>query len=717
MKKIIITIVLIILLFIGLDFAYYHMGVYLPLDKKQDVECFMTTDEEVIYMNNVPFEIKGVDLLSSVPGKKPEDFTIDKKTYMRWFSDIQKMGANTIRIYTIQNSAFYKAFYEYNKDNKNPLYLLCGISVDDYVQNSRFDALDEKFFDKFLSDSKAMIDVIHGNKKLFWGEIKNAGYGSYLKDISKWVIGYILGSEWKDTTVSYTDDLYKEHSRYKGEYMYSGYKASPFECMLTKVGDEVIKYETERYNSQRLISFVNGPKTDPFEYPEEMMTDFRKCAFINTEKIKTTEKFLSGYFASYNVYPYYPDFLGNVQDWKKFKTIKKEDFKEEDGRINTYKAYIQLLNNYHSVPVVISEFGVPTSRGKVLEDTNTDRNYGNLTEKEQAEALLKCYYDIKDTGCAGACIYAWQDDWSAKTWNTLYSIDSKRTHLWNDVQSADAHFGLLSFEPGKEKSVVYVDGDASEWSESDVVAVNDDMRLSLKYDEKYIYMLVKKDNLDFENEKLFIPIDTTQKTGNISAEEYSLDFDRNADFLVVLDGKDNSRILVDKRYEALRSTFASEVYNVNVYDKLNIPQDNSSQFVKINLLLQNKTRLVYDGHTQSSKIYETGKLRYGNANPKNGDFDSLSDFTSNGDFIELKIAWQLLNFSDPSKMMVHDDYYDKNFGVEQIKIKKIYAGVCTDKEEKTVMLSPVSLSGWGEKVTYHERLKTSYYEMMNIWNS
>ncbi|MBR2499643.1 MAG: hypothetical protein IKB60_01035 [Clostridia bacterium] len=177
MKKIIITIVLIILLFIGLDFAYYHMGVYLPLDKKQDVECFMTTDEEVIYMNNVPFEIKGVDLLSSVPGKKPEDFTIDKKTYMRWFSDIQKMGANTIRIYTIQNSAFYKAFYEYNKDNKNPLYLLCGISVDDYVQNSRFDALDEKFFDKFLSDSKAMIDVIHGNKKLFWGEIKNAGYG------------------------------------------------------------------------------------------------------------------------------------------------------------------------------------------------------------------------------------------------------------------------------------------------------------------------------------------------------------------------------------------------------------------------------------------------------------------------------------------------------------------------------------------------------------
>ena len=54
---------------------------------------------------------------------------------MRWFQYIQEMGANTIRVYMIQAEDFYEAFYEYNSARENPLYLIQGVWVNDYVND------------------------------------------------------------------------------------------------------------------------------------------------------------------------------------------------------------------------------------------------------------------------------------------------------------------------------------------------------------------------------------------------------------------------------------------------------------------------------------------------------------------------------------------------------------------------------------------------------
>lgn len=51
---------------------------------------------------------------SGEPGEWSTDFAVDRETYLRWFGYIQEMGANTIRIYTVQSDTFYNAFYEYN---------------------------------------------------------------------------------------------------------------------------------------------------------------------------------------------------------------------------------------------------------------------------------------------------------------------------------------------------------------------------------------------------------------------------------------------------------------------------------------------------------------------------------------------------------------------------------------------------------------------------
>lgn len=382
------------------------------------------------------------------------------------------------------------------------------------------------------------------------------------------------------------------------------------------------------------------------------------------------------------------------------------------GNINTYYAYLKKVVEHHDMPVIISEFGVPTSRGMAQKDKNTNRNQGKMSENEQGEAIIRCYNDIKNAGCAGCVIFTWQDEWFKRTWNTMNAIDLTKTPYWSDYQTNEQYFGLLSFDPGNEKSICYVDGDVSEWSNEDLVSGNDNLNISMKYDEKFIYFKVNKKDYK-ETDTLYIPIDTTPKTGSNYCYNYKIKFENNADFIIVIDGKDNSRVVVQERYEILRAMSNREVNGVSPYKE--IPDKNTSLFKNINLLLQTATPLETGNNTSKSETYETGKLTYGNANPEAENFNSLADFFINGDNIEIKIPWQLLNFSNPSEMMIHDDYY-KNYGVEEIQIDKMYVGIGTNENKnERIEMDDFSLVGWGKNVTYHERLKESYYMIKEVW--
>ena len=717
MKKFILIVSIVVVLLFALEEAYFRLGWYIDLWPGAPVTTFMRTEGDQILMKKgedfEPFEIRGVNMGSGMPGEWSTDFHIDEESYLRWFRQIQEMGANTIRVYTVQQDIFYNAFYKYNKDNDNPLWLIHGVWVNDYVQNSHRDAYDPDFFEKFLADCHIMLDVVHGQRKIELGRMASAGSGTYNKDISPWVIGYILGVEWEDVTVAYTNEKYKDlegYTSYEGKYLYTKH-ASPFEVMLAQVGDRVIAYESNRYKTQKLVAFSNWPTTDPFTYPEEISKFFMKCAEMDVEHIRCTEDFLSGQFVSYHVYPYYPDYLAYVKNWSLLGIHDLTPF-YKDGVLNTYRAYLSLLASHHTMPVVISEFGVSTGRGMAQRDMNTNRNQGFMSEKEQGQALLDCYEDIKASGCCGCCVFTWQDEWFKRTWNTMYAVNLKRNPYWSDYQTNEQYFGLLSFDPGEETSVSYVDGDASEWGEEDVVTANEGITLSMKYDERFLYFLV--DGYSLKDGILYLPIDTTPKTGSNYCENYGLRFDRGVDFVLSLDGRENSRLVVQERYEALRSNYSENVYRFDTYLKKNMPDKDSSKFYNIDMILQTATPLLYNDQNAPAEVFETGKLKYGNANPESPDFDSLADFMEGDGFVEIKLPWQLLNFADPSRMTIHDDYYE-HYGVEYIHISEMYIGVGDGKQTERIPLASFALNGWENKVTWHERLKSSYYMLKDCW--
>ena len=703
MKKFIIVSSTIITMLILFNLVHYELGIFIDLNPNKKVTTFIKTQNKDIVINKNGeyelFEIKGVNLGSGIPGHFATDYAISKDAYLRWFKYIQEMGANTIRVYTILNDDFYNAFYEYNKNNDNPLYLIHGLWINDYIHNSRLDAYAPEFLDEALNESKKIVDIIHGKRQITIGA--SSGTGFYFHDISDWVIGYILGVEWEDTIVAYTNRMKSSKNSYKGKYMYTTEYATPFEAAITQIGDKIIEYETTRYKEQRLVAFSNWPTTDPFDYSLPVTQYFKKSAKVDVEHIKTTDKFISGTFASYHIYPYYPDYLNYEPEFI--------DYKDENGIKNTYQAYLKKINEYHSIPVVISEFGVPSSRGMAQKDTNTNRNQGGMSEKEQGEAIVKSYNDIKSAGIDNAIIFTWQDEWFKRTWNTMHGVNLTKTPYWSDYQTNEQYFGLLSFDPGKKTSISYVDGEVNEWKDEDVFYVKDDIKMSYKYDEKFLYFYINKEN--YNNEKLYIPIDLTPKSGSKKMADYNLEFNRDADFLIVIDGVDNSRVLVQERYNTINAMFGYEVYQKNSY--LNPPAKNSDKFSQINLLLQTATPLLSNNNIITAEVYETGKLTYGNANPSSESFNSLADFIIKGDNIEIKLPWGLLNFSDPSNMKIHDDYYE-NYGVEEIKIDKMYVGVGLGNE--TIDMKDVKLKGWGKNITYHERLKESYYIVKNMWN-
>mgnify|MGYP003292418478 CR=1 FL=1 len=716
MKKYMIIASILVIGWFVFDQLYFYTGdLYLP--NTGEISFFTKAEDDLLYLDTGDgfdvYDLKGVNMGLGKPGYYATEKAITRDEYLRWFRQIKELGANTIRVYTLGNEAFYDAFYEYNLGNDDPLYLIHGVWVDDYLINSSYSALDKEFYEPFIESCYDIVDAIHGRLKIPT-DTQILPY-SYLKDISPWVVGYILGVEWESTLVSYTDDCFEQLEQFNGTYFYTE-NASNFEIFLAGIGNAVAEYETNKYGSQRLIAFSNWATTDPFEYPSAISQYFEKCGTIDTEHIKCTDKFSPGQFASYHVYPYYPDYYSYTSDHEE----------------NTYLQYLTILNEHHSMPVVISEFGVSSGRGMASYDS-FGRNQGGISETQQGIALVSLYRDIIKAGSCGAIAFTWQDEWFKRTWNTMAGTDLLATPYWSDYQTNEQYFGLLSFDPGAEESICYVDTDCSDWSEDDVISDDGTTRLSVKYDEKFIYFLIEQIGFSLQDTVLYIPIDTTPKSGSIRAEDPEIEMSAPADFIIVINGEDKSRVLVHERYDIIDALFYNAVTSHTIFSK-QFPASDSPNFVPIRMLLQRHTFYRKESinsdpaddtpvpfhefdfhdrlHYEIEETYETGKLTYGNANPNSEGFNSLADFCAGNGFVEIKIPWGLLNFSDPSQMNIHDDYYE-HYGVEYLRIRSMGVGV--GDGNSIIQMTPVALQPLGKKPSYHERLKESYYILQSEW--
>ena len=648
--------------------------------------------------------MRGVNIGATEPGLFPGDLTISYDTYYRWFGYISEMNCNCIRIYTLMPPQFYQALGDFNKKAKNKLYLYQGIWVneEDIERLSDTYAENEKILNDFTTDAVNLVNVIHGKAKI--AETAGEAYGTYNTDVSPWLVGWIIGIEWDPNFVINTNNQHPDKKDYDGKYLYTQ-TASPFEAFLSRVGDALIKHEAETYKFQVPLAFSNWITTDPLTHPNEPHFDEDK-ATVNTENVKS-RNFGPGMFASYHIYPYYPDSLNYQEDYL--------EYTDDSGKVNTYEAYLEDLKLAHTVPIIVAEFGIPTSRGMGHESV-MGYNQGMVDETAQGAMLIDMLGSIENAKYAGGIVFTWQDEWFKRTWNNVMFDIADRRPYWSNIQTTEQCFGLLAFDPGKESMAAYVDGDVSEWRNAKPTVTTAQGKLYIKSDERYLYIMLDAGNYDFEKDTLLIPINTIADQGNLKAAQYNAEFDTAADFLIYINGKDNSHIYVDRYYDAFNYYFLESKKLSDIKAEENAGVKNSGMFDIMRLCYGYNLTVKGTNQVVPDKAYETGKLRYGNGNPEADDYKSLSDFYFKNGKLEIRIPWQLLNVMDPSgKQQISDFRKTQVISPQAYQSFDFGFAYRTGTESLKITLGgSYEYNGWNTP-TWHERLKPAYYELQNYF--
>ena len=644
------------------------------------------------------FTVKGVNIGASKPGYFPGEMGIDKTDYLRWFGMISEMNANAIRVYTILGPGFYEALYEHNKSSPSPLYLFHGVWNNEENVNLWQNAYHPEITDEFKSEIADLIDLLHGNKTI-QPRFGHAS-GTYARDVSPFVAGYILGIEHDGEFVCSTNDENSDIVMFEGDYLYTR-DASPYECWLAQIGDYAIGYETEKYQTQKPVSWTNWITTDPLWHYSDPDRYREDAVSVDTEHILCRESFEPGLFASYHVYPYYPEFMM----YDPVYTV----YTDKKGKINPYEAYLRDLQSWHSVPLLVAEFGLPTSRGQTHENILTGYNQGFVSEEKAGEYVADMFDSIIASGCCGGMVFSWQDEWSKRSWNTMdYDLPDRRAY-WSNPQVSEQCYGILTFDPG-EVNVCCVDGDISEWKNTRPITQNNGLELSVMNDQKYVYLLVRDSNMT-DKSRYAIAVGSSGQ-GNFSYPEEGLEFDFPASQCIIIDGENNSAIYVDAYCDVFYRQYS-------LLDFLNITEKNeafetknSGIFNPIRLVLRRSLDFPLTGLHLPPSVYETGKLLHGSTNPDSADYNSLADFFINleNHSIEIRIPWQLLNVADPSTKTVFGDLYAGNkFDINPVQTEGFAFELfsMTDKGPTEGGGGFYSWKPW-EAVNYHERLKKSY---------
>lgn len=637
--------------------------------------------------------VKGTNIGLGKPGYFPGETAVTKEEYSRWLAQIGEMNANCIRVYTVQPPAFYEAFYEYNQRAERPLYLFQGTWYDETRMLETADAYDGQLTEYLYEDMRNLVDLIHGDCVI--EEKAGKASGEYRYDISPWVIGWILGIESDANLVTITNEQNPERTSYQGTYLYTDEKVEPFEAFWAETGDYIIAYEMERYRMQRPVSYSNWPTADLMEHPSETM-DEEYLVDLNMNHLHASDAFKSGLFAAYHVYPYYPNFMYTQKEYIAYR--------DEENKVNTYRAYLEELAGQHEMPILIAEFGVPASRGITHANPFTGLDQGNHTEQEQGEMLRSMMMDIHDTGMAGGLVFTWQDEWFKRTWNTESRSNADRRAYWYDVMTCEQHFGLLDFVPGETKETVVLDGRDTEWSREDVLLSKEDLELSVKHDCAYLYLMVKKKNARYDTEEICIPIDVTPASGSRRYGKHF--FDRKADFVLAINGREDAHLLTQSYYDVY--LFENDKYDDSIRATPKLRNPDSEIFEPIYFLLERELILPDREEVFPLARFEVGQFFFGTNDYASPDYDSIADYYYQDDIMEIRIPWLLLNFRDPSRKEIEDDFW-KNGGLSGRNVEGIWIGE-TDFEQ----MKEYCWEDW-DYYPYFERLRRSYYVMQKLY--
>ncbi|HET6760571.1 MAG TPA: hypothetical protein VFH13_00650 [Gemmatimonadaceae bacterium] len=650
-----------------------------PRERPKVTTVGARTGRRVIEVRNAagqwsPMWIKAVNLGAALPGKFPSEFPPNDGTYNRWIALIAEMGANAVRVYTIHPPHFYAALREWNLAHPgDPVWLIHGVWAEPPPGKKEEKYDDPQWLARFQREMKRVVSLAHGDAVI--PPAPGNASGTYAADVSAWTLGYIIGREWEPYSVIAYNGLHPRTSSHAGKYItISGGNA--LETWLAEQCDLMVSFEMERYNAQRPIAYTNWPTLDPLTHstetsmPQEIallrargeqLVEKSKeydndAVALDALKMRATSAFPAGVFASYHAYPYYPEFMLVDPGYLKARSPEGP---------STYFGYLRELVAHHGdIPVVISEYGVPSSRG-IGHFQPQGWNHGGLSEQQQAVANARLTRDIYASGAAGAGLFALIDEWFKKSWIvTDFEFPHDRKQLWLNPLDAEEYYGVIAMRAGRKDTRITIDGDTADWRRRAVLYSAASSRSSLSpplqlkslrvaHDEAYVYLRLDVGRIDWARARYLIGIDTYRRNlGDTRLPHTGSRAPVGLEFVLDLGGPAASQVLVDHPYNPYRPVVipgskpqaTQYVYNPQVRTVAN----ELGQWDSV-VVVPNRRRIGRDGKIYPAISYNRNRLLYSRES-ENSLADWFADTTTG--VIEVRLPWGMLQLVDPSKRSV-----------------------------------------------------------------
>jgi hypothetical protein len=617
----------------------------------------------------IPFFIKGVNLGIAKPGTQPGDLEATREQYARWFDEIKQAGFNCIRIYTLHYPHFYEELEKYNlKNSQHPLFFFQGIWLNEKPDGYLNDLY--QMSDTFQVEIKENINCVHGNCVI--GPRFGKAFGPYTANVSKWNLGYIIGRETAPNEVLTTNRNHTQQSFYNGKH-FAISEAPATEVWWTQQLDFAVNYEKINYNTERPVSVSSWPTLDPIHHPAEPNRD-EDTASVDLAQIKIINA-PAGLFISYHAYPYYPDFVSNDTTYKKYS---------DNYGTNSYLGYLKdLKKHYSKFPLIIAEYGVPSSWG-VAHYASSGMNHGGFDEVGQGETDMRILNTIKTANGGGGIQFSWIDEWFKRTWITD-PFDFLNRYLWHNITAAEQNFGLVKFTK-KENYVPWKTfGATDEITNIKALANYDFFQMEIGL----------KSPMDILGE-CWIAFDTYDSTLGESTLPTGTKIPNRSEFALHI------------------TQHSAELYVTEAYDLFGIYHKELTENQKLQSTVTDGAPwnfVRWKNNSGSADVQYIGDLKLNRSFQPESSKDAV---TISDNKINVRIPWSLLQVVDPSQMRVFHD----NKATTDTTETRVSDEIAVNILYKSKLYTPDTRFVWPTWNVVNdsdvvEQLKTSYWTMYN----
>lgn len=636
--------------------------------------------------------VAGVNLGSTIPGTLPGELATRAADYRRWFPQMAALGLRAVRVYTILEPCFYQELAAYDRAHPDdPLYLVQGVWIPEAQFLAGHDLFAPAVHEGFLREIDDAVAAVHG--ELRRAARRGAASGTWTADVSPWLLSYSLGVEWDPVATLASDRANAGRAPYTGRYFSSAAPASPTEIWLAEALDRCAADEARRGRSMPL-TFTNWPTTDPLRHPEEPLPN-EDLVGVDANHIKASAAWPGGYYASYHAYPYYPDFLRHEPALQRYRYR---------GQIDPYAGYLAELRRHHAgLPVVITEFGVPSSMG-TAHNGPLGRSQGDHSEQQAMAIDADLLRMIHDQGFGGGFVFEWTDEWFKFTWNTIdYELPGGRRQLWLNPLTNEEHFGLLAADPGAKPGVT-VDGKGAEWTTNGSQVIYEGAtglrEVRAVKDDGYLYLrLVLDDPTIWQRTPVVIGFDVLPG-GNTGLPAAGVGgADPAADYAVVLGPGQRAQALVKPANDQYQILYGNVRHYFSALPPAYAATPGAGAWDLQRLIIDKPLAVPSTGEKLPVESFATGDLRYGTSDTADPAYDSRTVWAA-GDCIELRLPYELIGFSDPSSLqalVVHPDGSLTTSTVARVGIAVAVGGQVSTTHG-------YAWDAW-QTVTWNERLK------------